>query len=272
MAKKPTTDKTPAPAPAPSQPWGTKPSDGGNTNTTTNTAPDATADSARKPSGGNGGGTGDAPNAESTGNDAPLGNAEQLAAASDSSPRPITSTEQVPELNTSDVPGMDEDDDVDVDATHDQVERLAENDVSAIAPRTEVPSFVRDQITPSGVDIPLEMDRTPKPSLERSAYPSLGERLYQMVAGASPEIQEQFEERMLAAGEAVIEQLRDETTANAFTAAMVDGTRHYGPRVRSEAAQKAAVAVSSNAERNRRARRAAERVARQAQTGVTGKK
>lgn len=248
MAKAPAkSTKTPSPAPAPSQPWA-KPAADAKTDTAADTPADETA------AGGNGGGE----NTEATG--------EGSVPATNE----ITSTADVPTTDAAEIPGEDSDD-VDVDNTHEQAERLAENDVAQVPEGTEVPSFVRDQITPSGIDIALEADRSERPPLERSAYPSLGERLYQMLGKASPELAEEFENRMVELAETVIEDLRKNAQDEITAGLMIDGTQHYGPRVQSGAARGDGVSGPTNAQMNRRARRAAERVAQASVAGKTGK-
>lgn len=245
MAKQPTKTATaPAAAPAPSQPWA---------------KPAAAAPAAETPAGddaaaGNGGGT-----------DSQVA----AAAAEPATGTEITSTADVPSTPVEDITGGAEDD-VDVEGTHEQAERLAENDVAQIPEQTEVPSFVRDQISPSGIDIALEADRSERPPLERSAYPSLGERLYQMLGKASPELAEEFENRMVDLAEQVIEDLRKNAQDTLTADLMVDGTQHYGPRVQAAAARGEPTTGPTNAQLNRRARRAAERVAAASVAAKTG--
>lgn len=245
MAKAPKTTTTPA------QPWaGNKSPDGAGAQSGASAGTPSTsdADSEQNPApaaGGNGGGTGDAPAAESA------GAGEQ--------PTVITSTDDVPTTDADEIPGMDTDD-VDIYDTHGQAEKLAENDVAQTG-TSELPSFVRDQISPSGIDIALEADRSEKPPLERSAYPSLGERLYSMLGKADDRLMAEFEERMTELAQDVIDDLRKQDVSAEFNNRVIDGTKHYGPGVRNPAAAASALGNTSNAEQNRRARRAAERVA-----------
>lgn len=243
MAKTPTTKAsetpTPTPAPAPSQPWSPPASNA--------------ADSASTADGGNGGGTPPVDNAESAPAPTDTGSAPQDA--------PFTPTE-VPSTPAASIPGVDSPaEDVDVENTHAQAERLAQHDVASTAPGTELPSQIRDQLSPSGVDIALEADRSVRPDLERSAYPSVGERVRLMLDKASPQIREKFAELMSDAAEAIMDELASAAADNEVDGLLIDGTTHYGPKVRTEAAKKDEASDVSKAELNRRARRAAERVA-----------
>lgn len=230
MAKAPT-NKTEAPK-APAQPWA-KP-----------------ADTAAAPAEATTGGAGAQADEGATGN----GGGESHVAEADTV---ITSTADVPTSDVSDIVG--DEDDVDIHDTAGQAEALAENDV-ALTGTKELPSFVRDQISPSGTDIALEADRSVKPSLDRSAYPSLGERLYSMLGKASPELAAEFEDRMADLAQTVIDELRANDTSREFNDRVIDGTSHYGPRVRNPEVAPRELGAG-NVEANRRARRAAERLA-----------
>lgn len=234
MAKAPT-NKTEAPK-APAQPWA-KPTD-------TATAP------AEATTGGAGAQTGE-------------GAAEGNGGGASEAETVITSTADVPTSDVSDIVG--DDDDLDIHDTADQAAALAENDV-ALTGTKELPSFVRDQVSPSGTDIALEVDRSLKPTLERSAYPSLGERLYSMLGKASPELMAEFEERMADLAQTVIDDLRASDVSREFNARVIDGTAHYGPRVRNPEVEPRALSAN-NVEANRRARRAAERLAAASKPG-----
>lgn len=237
MAKAPS-----KPAPAPAQPWA-KPADTATTNTDgqgAQTDADA-AEGTTGAAGGNGGGAEHVTEAETV----------------------ITTTDDVPSSDAADVTG--DDDDVDIHNTAEQAEKLAENDV-ALTGTKELPSFVRDQISPSGTDIALEADRSAKPSLERSAYPSLGERLYSMLGKASPELMAEFEDRMADLAQTVIDEIRANDTSREFNDRVIDGTAHYGPRVRNPEVSPRELGAN-NVEANRRARRAAERLAAAAKPG-----
>lgn len=238
MAKAPTAKASETPTPAPSQPW---------------SPPAPAADSATSADGGNGGGTPPVDNAESAPAPASTGDTPQDA--------PFTPTE-VPSTSPESIPGVDAPaEDVDVANTHDQAAKLAEHDVASTAPGTELPSQIRDQISPSGVDIALEADRSVRPDLERSAYPSVGERVRLMLDKTSPEIREKFEQLMSDAAEAIMDELASRAMDNEVDGLLIDGTTHYGPKIRTDAAKKDEASDVSKAELNRRARRAAERVA-----------
>lgn len=261
MAKAPTAPKAPAAeAPkAPAQPWA-KPAD-------TATAP---AEATTPGAGAQSSETGGAPSSSSA--DSPQndenasggnGGGENHVGEGAAPETVITSTDDVPSSDAADVTG--DDDDVDIYDTAGQAERLAENDV-ALTESKELPSFVRDQISPSGTDIALEADRSPKPPLDRSAYPSLGERLYAMLGKASPELSAEFEERMAELAQDVIDDLRANDVSREFNDRVIDGTAHYGPRVRNPEVAPRELGAG-NVEANRRARRAAERLAAASKPG-----
>lgn len=238
-----TTTPKPAPAAATAQPW-VKPAadtnaDGAGAQTNADAAEGTTGAAA-----GNGGGA----------NSGATADAETVAASS-----VINTTADVPSADGP-IPGTDTDD-VDVHNTHEEAERLADTDVAATGDK-ELPSFVRDQVSPSGVDIALEADRSTRPPLDRSAYPSLGERLYQMLGKATDEQQARFEDRMVEIAEDVIDEFRATDKSAEINDRLIDGSAHYGPGVRSAAAQKASQGEgATRVEANRRARRAAERIA-----------
>lgn len=174
---------------------------------------------------------------------------------------PITTTADVPSSPVSEIAG-DRTGDNDALGTQKQAEALAENDVAKTPVTQELPSFVRDQISPSGVDLALEAHRGELPDLERSAYPSLGERVTALISGASDELKQKFFDRMAEVAEDVINELRSAAVDDSQANLLVDGNSHYGTAAANATADGSAEAPGiSNAERNRRARRAAERVA-----------
>lgn len=135
--------------------------------------------------------------------------------------------------------------------------------VKAPPPGQERPAEVTDQVTPIGQDQALLLDDQRKVSLERSAYPTTLEAIRDRMAALPVDEQATLSAKLAEAADEILTTHERNAQAREMEAQMVDGTALYGNRVRradhDETLQ--SQTGNGNAERNRRARRAAERIA-----------
>lgn len=262
------TDATNETKAAPAQPWAS--------NTETPTATNAEASEAAAPadektsetrdqqtpsgenpstevtdtSGDNGNGSGVGSDADDTGD----GDPEQLSPDDDaveSSPDAVTSIERDQKTPAGANPSEQ--------ARIDQ-ERVGRGIVPGMPGAPEdVPSEVRDQVTPVGRDLSLDLDDQEKPSLESSAYPTDDTLLASRMDALSPEDQESIRAEISKLAAEAVEKRERTVKAREIEAKMVTGTKVYGNAARRPNHNETLGGLNKNVELNRRARRAAQR-------------
>lgn len=236
---------------APSQPWASpqeKPSEARDQQTPSGTNPSEEV-TALNEDDGNGGG--DEPDATA---DEDEDEPEQLnpdAETVQSSPDAVTSIERdqvTPSgMNPSEQARLDQ-------------ERVGRGIVLGHEPPPEdIPSEVRDQVTPHGRDLSLALDDQTKPSLESSAYPTDDELLASRMAALPEEEQEEIREEISALASQAVDRRVRSMEAREMEARMVTGTKVYGNAARRPNHNKTLGGMNRIVDLNRRVRRQAQR-------------
>lgn len=135
--------------------------------------------------------------------------------------------------------------------------------IQAPPAESERPSEVTDQLTPVGQDVALLMDDQRKVDLERSAFPTELEKLKDRMGALTTEDQLELQGKIASFAEETLSSMERGSEAKEMAARMVDGSAVFGNRARRENHDETLPTKNGNVERNRRAKRAAERLNRE---------
>jgi hypothetical protein len=142
-------------------------------------------------------------------------------------------------------------------------EHEAEGRVRGLPPKEEVLAEAKDQLTPFGDDLSLQVS-PPRNPISNSATPAASDALRARFAALAPEDRAKFEDAINKLAEQMLDKMERNQQAAEMATKMVRGQDVYGNRARRENHDETLGGLSNgNVQLNRRARRQAERVLRE---------